>query len=315
MAKNHSVPRCYLEAWCDPQTPVGHEPYVHVYAKDGDAHKRRAPAKIFKLPDLYDTDFGGQRSDALEKKFSRLEGAYSTLRRHKLEKSKLLTQAEYQTLITFAATLHQRTPRMMNHHMSHWNMIREIGEDMEKAIAAGSKLPRGFSSSASSEKVITLNQVRDITNRPPANLLTTTMQAELDALLQHVRFTILRYDGGLPGFITSDNPTVWHDPEAYKRPPLYQAPTLAYPSTEITMPISPRLCLFGTPNHRKSSLPLAYSSVHLQVVREFNRRVRAFCASHFIVATEHLDLYWLDMGEQPPDAWRALMSSDKSKNS
>src|SRR5207248_4089084 len=40
-------------------------------------------------------------------------------------------------------------------------------------------------------------------------------------------------------FITSDNPCIWFDPEAYKRHPFYRNPGLAMKDIEITMPISP----------------------------------------------------------------------------
>src|SRR5713101_5619201 len=46
------------------------------------------------------------------------------------------------------------------------------------------------------------------------------------------------------GFITSDHPCVWHDPEGYKRPPMYQSPGLIYETIQITLPISPEQCIF-----------------------------------------------------------------------
>jgi hypothetical protein len=45
------------------------------------------------------------------------------------------------------------------------------------------------------------------------------------------------------GFITSDHPCVWTDPQGYKRPPLYREPALMYKTIELTMPISPRHCV------------------------------------------------------------------------
>ena len=32
--KQHFVPRTYLKAWCDPNVPAKHEPYVWIFQRD-----------------------------------------------------------------------------------------------------------------------------------------------------------------------------------------------------------------------------------------------------------------------------------------
>ena len=44
------------------------------------------------------------------------------------------------------------------------------------------------------------------------------------------------------GFITSDNPVVWFDPEGHKKPPLYRSASFSDPKLEITFPSVLRRC-------------------------------------------------------------------------
>ena len=49
----HSVPVSYLEAWTDPNKPELHKLFVHLFDRLGGNHKRRSPANILSMPDLY----------------------------------------------------------------------------------------------------------------------------------------------------------------------------------------------------------------------------------------------------------------------
>ncbi|MBO2970436.1 DUF4238 domain-containing protein, partial [Burkholderia pseudomallei] len=50
--KQHYVPASYLKAWCDPDCPATHEPYVWVFERDGTSRHRRAPHKLFTETDM-----------------------------------------------------------------------------------------------------------------------------------------------------------------------------------------------------------------------------------------------------------------------
>ena len=49
----HWIPRAYLSAWCDPDTPEDQEPYVWSFPRDGGAGRRRAPKNMFAETDMY----------------------------------------------------------------------------------------------------------------------------------------------------------------------------------------------------------------------------------------------------------------------
>ena len=137
MAKSHIIPKSYLEAWTDPVTPKGYEPYVHVFDCAENMPRRRAPANIFYERDLYVIETNEGKSLRLETGLSQLERSFCTIRRKKLETKSPLDRDEYTALLAFLAAMHQRTPHMMNHHMGIWRRVREIGDDLEKNLAKG----------------------------------------------------------------------------------------------------------------------------------------------------------------------------------
>lgn len=102
-----------------------------------------------------------------------------------------------------------------------------------------------------------------------------------------------------PGFITSDDPCVWFDPEAYKRPPLFEAPGLKYETIEISLPVSPRQMIVL--NRRRHS---GYRDVPEREVNDFNRRTRFHCAEYFVSNSNATKPIWFDPGEEPEDSWR-----------
>ena len=103
------------------------------------------------------------------------------------------------------------------------------------------------------------------------------------------------------GFITSDNPCIWYDSAAYKRPPLYRAPALAYETIEITLPISPRQCLWLG----RSGIE-AYAPANDMVVDEINRRTRFQADTCFIVNRNKTKPIWFHAGIKSEDSWDKL---------
>ena len=83
--KQHYIPKCYLKAWCDPETPVDHTPYIWTFQKDTKTGKRKAPENIFHASDLYTIwDANGNRDLTIEHGFSGLEKLFSDIRRKKI---------------------------------------------------------------------------------------------------------------------------------------------------------------------------------------------------------------------------------------
>lgn len=45
--QQHTIPQCYLKAWCDPRTPPGQHPYIWRISRDGSERREKSPEKFF----------------------------------------------------------------------------------------------------------------------------------------------------------------------------------------------------------------------------------------------------------------------------
>jgi hypothetical protein len=298
----HYVPDSYLKAWCDPACPAEHEPYVWVFNRDGTLDKPRSPSNIFKENDFY-TIYreDGSRDIGLENALSRLESKFSAVRRDKLDKQLQLSEQEHADLAVFVAAGQFRTRSSRDHHAGQWkatlNLMDELAERMENATPEQREAAAKISSiSASSKGGLTHEQVRKLTAMPIQTMIPSVLRT-VSPILAKMNMLILCTDDEV-GFLTSDRPVTWYDPEAYKRPPLYRAPGLGIETIEVTMPLSPRQCLLF------SWLgPEGYIDASELALNELNRRHRSLCLGQYVVRSNARRDYWFKEFEPPDDAW------------
>lgn len=303
--KQHWIPAAaYLNAWADPDVPSGRTSFVHVFSRDGGEHRRRAPSNIFHETDLYTIKGSdGARDLRLEHGLTSLETAFWKMRRDLLERRKLLPLARHAKLLAFVAAMHARTPALRDHQLRFWTDLQNIGEEVEENMRSKSPEERkriAALSLPSSDKrrSMSLDEVRKVTASPMQHLFSANLAAEV-TLLTKMRCVILCGSGRDPGFITSDNPVVWYDPDAYKRPPLFRGASFSCPQLQITLPLSPwqmLMLVHGEPTFE-------YLNVSDANVREANRITRFHCDKEFVCRRGTVDPYWLDAGAIPPDAW------------
>lgn len=305
--KQHFVPACYLKAWCDPNAPTTQTPYLWVFDKDGSNAKRKAPENIFHETDMYTIHRAdGTRDLVLEHGLNELETEFTRIRNQKLNYSRPLDQVEHVLLCAFASAAHVRTPSSREHHRKQWERPLRMMEEMmdwaktatpeQKRQAAAMHIP-----SSSSKESMSYEDVKQLHDKPLQTMLFPMIQVTTP-LLCKLDLAIFVTDDEI-GFITSDHPCVWFDPESYKRPPLYRGPALMYKTIEITMPLSPTHCLFLN-RHGISG----YVETNPKLVDELNRRVRFEAEDHFIVRKNAKRDYWFDPGVEPEDSWDKLHS-------
>lgn len=302
----HFVPKSYLRAWCDPGTPVGHEPYVWVFAKDGSAPRRKAPSKLFRETDLYTiVDPDGGRNLVLEKGLSQLEKEFARMRDGSPNAPYELDRRDRTLVTAFVAAMYLRTPTMRDHWAGQLQGLVDKADDMaEWAKTASPEQLRAMSSMPSSDgQRISLEEMRAAARNPLQTVLLPQLRTLTSELLR-MDAAVLTVTGD-SRFITSDFPCVWFDPEAYKRPPFYRSPALIYPSIEIMLPISPvqmlmlqRRGLTGT------------AEVPDELVDDLNRRTRFHCDKSFITHQNYTNPVWFDPGTVPDDAYRPPESAD-----
>lgn len=298
--KQHFIPRSYLSAWCDPNSPSNQEPYVWLLSRDGSNPRRKAPNNIFRETDLYTIELpDGGRSLVLENGLAQLESEFVSIRGTKLELLEPLEPSEHAALCVFIAAMHARTPSQRNHLSEQWGKCLVVLDRMRewaKTATTEQKLDAMSLSSSNRQQSITYDKVKALAERPLQTAMLPFIKAEVP-LLTRLDYVVVTSHSG--GFITSDSPCVWFDAEACKRPPMYQSPALMYESIEITLPISPRQVILL--NRRGLN---GYLSARPRIVDELNRRTRFGCAEYFVNSSNATRSVWFDPGVEPEDSWR-----------
>src|SRR6266850_5447717 len=113
--KQHVIPECYLRAWCDPDTPPGHQPFIWKISKTGVGVTKRSPEKSFRATDKYTIRLpNGKRNLVIENTLGRIETNFVRVL-PKLRKREKLNAIDRAHLCVFAAAMHSRTISMGIH--------------------------------------------------------------------------------------------------------------------------------------------------------------------------------------------------------
>jgi hypothetical protein len=295
----HFVPQCYLKAWVDPRSCglPNVTPYIWRCERDGSSIRPRSPKNLFTETDIYTiVTPEGRRDLRLEKTLGTIEDKFTRIRKTVFERREALSGEDLAWVHAFVATAKARTQAMRDHHVDQLGRIRarmeELQRDMmklppEKRLATARALGRPSDSS----RAIGIDDVRRLEENP----LPAVIRANLTAaskIMPSMSLAVLESDD-LIGFITSDTPCVWFDPDAHKRPLWMRSPGLATPSVEITLPISPRQCLFFSHVADFGG----YRRVPDWIVDELNRRQVAFAMSTIVSQSDQTRSVWFS--EEP----------------
>jgi len=315
----HFVPEGYLRAWCDPGKAAHETPYVWVFDRNGPTleqpGKRKAPANIFKEKEMYTIKPPGDpdgRDLSLEYALNRIENDFCVVRRDFIELGRTLGERERAILVAFVACSRYRTPGHREHTRAQWMPVLSKARELENRVRAATPDERvrmaRFNSLASRSDTprMGIEQLQALVDRPLQTSLVSHVQATVPLLQKLTNLTVLCTDK-TPGFITCDEPVVWFDPEAYKRPPPFQSPALMYKTIEITVPISPRRMLFlGRQNSGwPEFLNLDALDIDERLVDELNRRTCAFAREKIVVSRNEFRQVWTKTDELPSDACSA----------
>jgi len=306
--KQHYVPQGYLNPWCDPVTPDDQTPYVWVYPKEGGEPKNKAPKNIFFETDLYTImTEDGERNLVLENGLSQLESNFCALRDRKVQQNTLLSEDEKFLFCSFVAAANSRTISFRDHQVNQWSKIVKKMEKFKKARDSATPTERRAMDSVlyrpPTKDSISLSQAKEMASAPLQSMMPATIRA-LAPLLYQIDLAFLRTEDPL-GFITSDSPCNWFDPDAYKRPPIYRQPALGSKSIEIILPISPSCCAFFNRQGKNG-----YFEAKDDWVDDFNRRMRFSAHNSFVVKRSEFKEIWFDPGEEPKDSWDNMQKEE-----
>ncbi len=308
----HFVAKGYTKAWCDPGRAQHEDPYVWVFERDGPTEerpgKRRAPKNIFSEPDMYTIrhdDDPDARDLRLEHGLGRIEAAFCAVRRDFIEPRRTLGPEERAALYAFAAAAQWRTPGARDHIREQWQSALDKMQAMQAEAEnwTPERRAREERFSALREEGAPSMDMEDV-EKLVASPLQSTLPAyvkSLAPLYARMKLSIICTEKS-PGFITGDEPVVWFDPEAYKRPPFYQSLGLAYPTIEVTMPISPTRMMLISHMEFPEYFDVDGFDIEDRLVNDLNRRTCRRARKAIIVSRNVYRPIWAEMGTPPDDA-------------
>lgn len=281
--RQHIIPQCYQKAWCDPATPANQTPYIWMVSKDGQQKKRKAPKKAFVSRDVYTIRLpNGERELIVEETLAMIESTFVNLIEHKVEKHYSLDWQDKANLCIFAAAMFSRVDPQSRTHAAFLQEIHENVKRMEETHNA--------------EPHTSLETAAMLENARP-QLVATSLQM-LAAMYYGMSMAIF-VAPATEQFITSDSPTVWYNPDAYKWPPFFRSPGLGQEKIEVTMALTPKYALYLSHNDTMSG----YRELPAKLVQEVNRRTRCHCDQWFISWRGEVRQEWFDAGTPPEDRW------------
>lgn len=295
--KQHWISQSYLEAWWDPDVPEGYDNYVWVYSSDGNIVKNKSPKNIFYELDMYTIHLtDGTRVLDIEHGLSGLEGAFVEVRENVITKRKDLSLENRIIVLAFMAASFSRTRLQRDHVKGQWREALDLMEEMDRFVeqATSEQLENLAALHVPSDgPKLSMSEVKRLAENPLQETLISYIVTQTELFFpMNLRILCTEND---PGFITSDAPCVWYDPEAYNRSAFYRSPGLMFPKIEITLPISPGYMAFLTWSTKINT----YIDVPDRVVDELNRRTRFFAEQYFVVRRQITKPIWFDPGKPP----------------
>ncbi|NRR32207.1 DUF4238 domain-containing protein [Oxalobacteraceae bacterium] len=311
--KQHFIPACYLKAWLDPSAPQTsmNTPYVWLFDRKGENPKAKAPEKIFRESDMYTlTAPDGGHDLRLEHGLATVESHFTKVRTSKFNFKRPLTEEDWIWACLFAATAHTRTAASRDHFLNQMEELKAMfekvaGPDWETRTVEPELPPHVERSN------VYIPQPGDFDNlkeTATTTLLNTAVKLILPTLLGMHKTVLCTSDP--IGFLTTDAPSTWCDPTAYRRHPYERAIGLKNPAIEITLPLSPAQCLLFTHRPVVDSL---YSEVSLDCVDALNHRHAAYAPTTVVARSKETRALWFQAGEAPADSWEARHPDPEEK--
>lgn len=277
----HYVPRAYLAAFTDPETPAGQEPYIWVYERQEENPYARAPHKLAVRTHYYSfTGETGETDTAVEDFLSRIESQATPLLRRLANGGEPndLDDEERGKLAYFIALLSVRIPGFRDAAEKFAaDVMRKVSllgaqhteyfeRTMRDAYAAKGKDPPKDIEAV--RQFVLSGEYDVVTDRVFSLQILIQVAPRVAEYVYRYNWRLLRAASGR--FVTSDRPVVLVS--TTKLPPPYNWGTgWETPWMEAALPLSPETCLLISLHH-----PSGVEEVDDAIVREVNRRMAAY---------------------------------------
>lgn len=268
--RQHYVPQCFLREFVDPNTPIGYEPYIWIFNKNGKNRRNKSPTNILISNNLYTINIVGKvRNYFIEKTLSSIEDEYANIFRNKIKKRLPLSEYEHVILCVFVATMLQRILRQKDNLEQFLDELIKHGEMIAAYHGVISK------------NVENLKKYKKDAHR----LSVLDMLPEITQLLVEMSMAFLCVDESGSKFITSDDPCTLFNPKLqWQR---FFSPGLGQEDVEVTLPLSPEIMLILSWSNFRG-----YIEIKKSRIEDLNRMIRAHCYKYFISHTPKTKRIW-----------------------
>lgn len=290
--KQHTIPKCYLSSFTDPNCPENQEPYLWIFDRETDTPKKKSPKNILVEKDFYTIELkSGEKDYRIETSLSMIESEFISILRNKIINHIPINNDEYVNMALFFAALSLRTIAQKEHWEKYFGRLIEVVEQME----------RGYNIEPKKSKEIKEYIPESYKERLVDNLV---LQSNI-ILLKKPGFYISNSN---TKFITSDNPYRYINPE-FDGQTAYPAPPVAK-STSLFIPITPEITFFGL---GKKDYPDQYYDAKPTWIKTLNQGVADHCNKFIFSSKDTLDLLTTDDWEELDKEHVEIFGSNKNK--
>jgi hypothetical protein len=301
--EHHFVPQFYLRGFRDPDVPEGKGPWLWVTDCVAKTVSRRSPKSVGKRTDYYafpEIEAGG--GEGIEAMFSKLESAAAPVIKKVVASDDMPLEAQDRAdllyfmaffvtrvpasrdpLENFAAEIAKMTLQMSASHPDYF------AATMREALkAAGENVDDLTPEKIEEYRQFALDESRyTITTSPKLSLGVgfKTASDTIFPIFDRMRWAVVRATEGAR-FVTSDRPVSWVD--ATLASPF--AFGLAARQVEVTFPLDPKTCVFGTWNG-----PQAAIKAPDRIVEQMNVRCVGFADRYLFSHSEGAGRSALDL--------------------
>lgn len=283
--RHHWVPKSYLDAWLDPNASPGNG-QVWVFSKDGTLRNPSATVNLFRKRDLYTRRRqDGSRDLSVETGLLHCVETNFVPVREKVARREPLTDAERLHLCAFVAT-------MLGRPLSVAKSVAGAFQDLKGQIdKIATSLHKQFGDPEDPDPLASLKQdplyaeIAEMVSEPAPAWVAGAAQVYLPVLAR-MRLTMLRTNDSI-GFITSDSPCMLRDADVGSYPPFFRSPQIGSPKAEVTLPLSPGLCVHFSWGGKEADLTVAAETLGL-----VNALTCAASAQHVVVCRNEFRPDW-----------------------
>ena len=289
--KNHYVPESYLKSFAVVHTG-DRNPMLWVYDKENREPRKQSPKNTAVINDLYKLSASGLSPYALEIAFSKQESSVSPILSRWREPGAVPNISDIREVAYFVALLYLRNPKTAKWFEA---MSEVVAVERAKALARDSSQFEKFwealvAEGSPSSKALTKEELREMvlnfdehfTVKIDRKSATFSPLAHADAIYNELTkmYWCLCTGPEEWNFLTSDSPVVVR---FGKGNGIAFGGGFGHPTAQVTFPISPRVCVYLSRNHRWKVVP-----VDSTFVKNANRRT-AINAERYVFASQIIE--------------------------